>query len=429
VLAGAMMATSILLGVEARLAKTDAVLLATVVAAMGVLARAYLAANKPQEVPRHPWALPALFWTAIAAGIMIKGPLILMFVVLTSACLVAFDRSAGWLKTLKPLAGIAWVLLLVLPWFLAIVLRTGDSFFADSIGRDMLAKVGGGQESHGAPPGTYLLLFWVTFFPGAMLAGLAAPAVWRDRAEPGAKFLLAWLIPSWIVFEVVATKLPHYVLPLYPAVAILIAGVLDNDALSRRSWLVRGTLWWFIVSVSVAIAALWLHLRFGQQAGLLAWPFAFAALIFALFAWWLYQVDGPEVSLLRAGTASILISFALYGATFPMIPRLFPAVDLARAVRDPGCANPQVATAGFHEPSLVFLIGTNTLHVDGAGAAEFLGQGGCRFAFVESRLERSFVQAADAIGLRYFAGPRIEGINLSSGRLITVAVFGAEKVP
>ena len=91
------------------------------------------------------------------------------------------------------------------------------------------------------PPGFYFLAFWVTFFPGAMLAGLAAPAVWRARAEPGCKFLLAWIVPSWIVFELVPTKLPHYVLPLYPAIAILIAGVVDGHALSQNRWLVRGT--------------------------------------------------------------------------------------------------------------------------------------------------------------------------------------------
>ena len=120
------------------------------------------------------------------------------------------------------------MLLLVLPWFVAIFWRAGNEFFADSVGGDMLAKLTA-QESHGAPPGTYLLLFWVTFWPGAPLAGMAAPAVWRARREPGAQFLLAWLVPSWIVFELVLTKLPHYVLPLYPAIAILTVGALERQ--------------------------------------------------------------------------------------------------------------------------------------------------------------------------------------------------------
>src|SRR6202140_3490703 len=212
VLAGLMMASSVLLGVEARLAKTDAMLLLTVVAAMGALARMYLS-WQPGEDPVHPpWTWPAIFWTALAGGILLKGPLILMFVGLAAIMLVTLDRSFAWLGRLKPLAGVAWVLLLVLPWFIAIVAKSGDSFFAESLGHDLFAKLGSGQESHGAPPGTYLVLFWLTFFPGAMLAGLAVPAIWRGRAEPGAKFLLAWIVPAWIVLEIVVTKLPHYVL-------------------------------------------------------------------------------------------------------------------------------------------------------------------------------------------------------------------------
>ena len=44
------------------------------------------------------------------------------------------------------------------------------------------------------------------------------------------------------MFEIVVTKLPHYVLALYPAIAILIAGIVDARMLSRRLWLTRGTM-------------------------------------------------------------------------------------------------------------------------------------------------------------------------------------------
>src|SRR5207237_950704 len=213
--------------------------------------------------------------------------------------------------------------------FVAIFWRAGDTFFADSIGGDMLSKLGA-QESHGAPPGLYLLLFWVTFWPGAPLAGMAAPAVWRARRQPGAQYLLAWLIPSWIVFELVLTKLPHYVLPLYPAIPILPVGALERRALSR-SCLLRSAAWAFLVPAG------------------------------------------------------------------------------ARALRNVGCVGPKAAAAGFQEPGVVFMTGTSTLLTDGSGAADFLGQGSCRFALVESRSERGFVQRAEAIGLRYNVATRIEG--------------------
>src|SRR6266481_115820 len=240
ILAALILCSSVLLGAEARLAKTDAMLLLSVVAAMGALARAYLSWQRGEDPEHPPWSWPAIFWTALAGGILLKGPLILMFVGLTLGTLAILDRSAAWLWRLRPVWGLMWVLVLVLPWFVAIFWRAGDAFFAGSIGGDMLSKLSA-QESHGAPPGLYLLLFWVTFWPGAALAGMAAPAVWRARREPGAQYLLAWLVPSWIVFELVLTKLPHYVLPLYPPIAILVAGVVNHHALSQARWLVRGT--------------------------------------------------------------------------------------------------------------------------------------------------------------------------------------------
>ena len=129
VLAGIMMAACILLGVEARLAKTDAALLLTCVAAMGALGRVYLDAFRQATSRADPWVLPAIFWTALAVEILLKGPLILMFVALAVVVLVGLDRSAGWLWRLRPMAGIGWMLLLVLPWFIAIVARYGGSFF------------------------------------------------------------------------------------------------------------------------------------------------------------------------------------------------------------------------------------------------------------------------------------------------------------
>src|SRR5687767_13192448 len=123
-LAGLMMATSILLTVEARLAKTDAMLLACCVAAMGVMARAYLAPEgrpnparkdraKEQSDRDIPWAQALILWTALAAGILLKGPLILMVVGLAGLALAVADRSARWLMRLRPLVGVLWVLLLV----------------------------------------------------------------------------------------------------------------------------------------------------------------------------------------------------------------------------------------------------------------------------------------------------------------------------
>jgi 4-amino-4-deoxy-L-arabinose transferase-like glycosyltransferase len=425
VLAGLMMATSIMLGIEARLAKTDAMLLLTTTAAMGALARAYLADRKPAPAGAAGWVVPAIFWTALGAGMLIKGPLIVMFAVLAVVALAVVDRSGKWLWALKPIPGLIWFCVLVLPWFLAIMTRAGNAFIAESVGQDLLSKIFSSQEAHGAPPGFYLLLFWLTFWPGATLALMAVPGIWNARHEKGAKFLLAWIVPAWILLELVITKLPHYVLPLYPAIAILIAGVVDTRVLARQPWLVRGTGTWFFMPLLLGTGIVIVSIAFGRQLGLLAWPFFVASMIFGLWAWRLYAADGPEHSLLRGMLAALLLAFGIYAIIIPSLSTAFPSAAVAQMLRDANCKNPQLAAAGFHEPSLVFLAGTETKLVDGSDAAEFLRAGGCRFALIEKGNERSFLRRAEQIGLRYLAPQRFEGYNYSSGRAASIAVYQA----
>src|SRR3981189_3385029 len=116
ILAGLLMCSSVLLGAEARLANTDAMLLLTVVAALGAMARVYLSWQRGEDPAHPPWTWPAIFWTALAGGILLKGPLILMFVGLTIVTLAILDRSAAWLWRLRPVWGVMWVVGRVGPW-------------------------------------------------------------------------------------------------------------------------------------------------------------------------------------------------------------------------------------------------------------------------------------------------------------------------
>jgi hypothetical protein len=109
---------------------------------------------------------------------------------------------------------------------------------------------------------------------------------------------------------------------------------------------------------------------------------------------------------------------------------LFPSALVADTVGTSGCPAPQLASTGyFQEPSLVFLLGTDTRFTDGAGAAEFLRQGACRFALIDARSERSFVQRANAIGLRYALSQHIDGYNISNGQAVALTLFRSAAAP
>ncbi len=431
VIAALMMAAAIGLGIEVRLAKTDAVLLFATLLAMGVLARAYLGPRTSSEpgaagAATHRWTSLALFWTALAAGILVKGPLILMFVTLAAATVSTLDRSARWLAALRPLPGLAWMAALVLPWFIAIYLRAGAAFLINSVGHDMLAKVGGGQETHGAPPGAYVPLFFLTFFPGSALALMAAPAIWSARRQATTRFLLAWLVPSWIVFELVPTKLPHYVLPLYPAIAILIAGSMQAGTLSKRPALARAAVWWAIVPLVFSGLAIAASLMIGGHLALLAWPLFAAAIVCGVYAWRSYGIATAELAFLRGLASAVLLALGICGIVLPSLNAAFPAVALARLLHA-ACDHGVAASAGYEEPSIVFLAGTETRLTEGAGVADFLKADyphpRCRIGFVEAREEPAFAKRADEIGLRYRTAGQLQGLNISNGHWIDVTAF------
>lgn len=426
-LGAALMAASILLGVEARLAKTDAVLGACAVACMGAMARAWLDWKRALHfaVHRHNWLV---FWGATALALLIKGPIVPMVWGLAAIVLGLHERSLRWFAALRPGRGLLLCLVVVMPWVIAIMLKSGTAFFTEAVGKDMLGKVSEGQEKHWGPPGLYLLLFFGTFWPAAPLAAMSVPFAWMRRREPSILFLLGWIVPSWLVFEAVPTKLPHYVLPLYPAIAALTMLALVNGALDARR---RGAVLTasvmalipFILLLGALFGVWWLD-RTVAFGGL---PVLALALGLAVAAVMAFSREAVALGLWRAVLAGLAVAVAIFGLTAPVMRSLKLSPRLADAVKSVACAKPAIITAGYREPSLVFLLGTDLVIASGGGqAADFLGLPGCRIALVEQRDAAEFGAAA----LRLAARPRlvthVTGFNLNGGRKLDIAVYAAE---
>ena len=411
--AGALTGGSILLIAEANIAKADAVLLASAVIAQGLLARAYLGRSGESAQPLG-LAAAMGFWAALGASILIKGPIVPMVCALTAAGLVLADRRAAWLADLRPLPGCLLAIALVLPWIVAIQMATDGRFLAESLGQDLFAKAQSGQESHGAPPLTHLLLLPVTFWPGSLLLLPAAYAAWHRRAEPTVRFCLAWIIPGWVVFELVPTKLPHYVLPFFPALALLIGMALRAQPLPR--WPVRaGVLLWLIPGLALAAAP---PLLMHTVAGRLDPPtIAASVIVIGLVVWtaaaaWRQE---PVRALVTGLTASAVVAVVALELTAPRLAPLWVSNHLARAVSADTVSGP-IALSGYREPSAVFLLGTETRLLTPEDAADFLAAYPSATAFVDRRDEAAFQAKAAEIGLAVQAAGAVEGFNYSKGR-------------
>ncbi len=126
-----------------------------------------------------------------------------------------------------------------------------------------------------------------------------------------------------------------------------------------RSWLRRGAAWWFVIPAAASVIAVIGAIKLTRQPVFPAWPFLAAAMIFGLFAWWMFEDSRAERSLLNAVVAAMFLAIAIYGVVMPSLTPLFPSAEVARALRNVVCVGPKAAAAGFHEPSLVFMTGTS----------------------------------------------------------------------
>ncbi len=425
----ALFACCVLGSSEAMIAKTDSALCAATTLALAALARLRArAATQAKGGPARGLAL--LFWGALGAGVLIKGPVTPMVVGLTAAALWGWERRAAWLAPLRWPAGPALAGAIVLPWAVAISLASDGGFFLAAYQDDLGPKLGGGDEGHGGPPGVHTLLVWLLLFPASVALPAAARLVWAgvrapagDPAQAGVRFLLAWAVPVWLAFEALPTKLVHYPLPAYPALALLCgAGLL---AAFERPWpwtRAAGGLAMALIGAALAGAAGAISmllpgdadadLRRAAQTALagaailvplvLAYalarrlPLALASLLSGalLFGYEARQRLLPEARdvLVSAEASAALTRAGLH-------PRLSPGAGRLFAL-------------GYREPSFVFLTRTDTALLSAEHAARAAAPG--QAVIVEQRQEAAFRAGLAARGLAFLPlGEAVGGLNYS----------------
>ncbi len=429
-LAGALLASSVLLTAEAHLATTDALLLATVVAAQGSLMRRLL---QPEQ---HPLGYSLLFWMAQALGVLIKGPIVPLASILTLAAWRLSGSRFRPLSLLHAWTGLPIALMIVLPWVVAVTRATGGSFFTDALAGDLFPKLISGQESHGFPPGYYLLLVTVTFWPGSLLAGFAFIGAWRRKGDPFTRFLLTWLVPTWVVFELVPTKLPHYVLPLYPALAALtaIAAVhwttlsgSERVELPRRRSLAIGWVIWSLVTLALAAVIVGLPLALdGRFEPWSLLPVVGALLSVGVGVAIIRRLDAAVAMLMAMVLSSVLVVPPALSLVLPRVEALWPTRGVVRLIESEGQAASASglpwAAVGDHEPSLVFALGTDMQLLGPARAAEALAAGQMCGVIIERSAREPFEDRGRALGLTVETIGTVRGVLISKGHRVELDV-------
>lgn len=431
-LGAALFGISMLMVAEGHIAKTDAMQTAAITAMMAGLARAFMRHRQTPDAPAR-WSDILLVWGGLGISALIKGPVGLMVAAGAVPMLWLLGGGFKWFAKTRPAVGLPLALLVFSPWAIAITVQTGGQFWYDAIWGDMLSKVAGAQEKHGGFPGYYLLLVTLTLFPGSLLL---LPAAWRTvqmRSAPWSMFLIAWAVPVWIIFEALPTKLPHYTLPAYPALALAIGGFLyarlmrEPDATPRWAALVNLGLWSiFAIALAATYTAAPNYYSGGGGAGLLdialtVGVLAGAAVLAAI------TLSGSWRLFLPA--AAVLAAFAyagLFERTFSATQDLHVSPRIAELARERGGWTPgtPLVSTGYHEPSLVFLTETTIeLADDGKAAAQFLSTHRGGVALIEERQLDAFLREAGALQLKLDRKWTLYGFNYSRGQRVAISIY------
>ncbi|MEL6385913.1 MAG: glycosyltransferase family 39 protein [Pseudomonadota bacterium] len=397
-LGAAMFASTVLLTSEAHISKTDGVLVFLTTLGLGALARLYIRGDNDK-------AMAVVFWVAMGLGGLIKGPVTPMVAAFTMAVLWLWDRrDHDWMRVLvwwpAPALGFA----LFLPWLAWIQIATAGEYLQGAVGKDLRDKLVSASEGHGGPPGYHLAHIPAWFFPAtlALIPGLyytwqgvrrSALETVAGEVQPGLKFLIAWAVPTWIFFELLLTKLSHYILPAYPALALLcgyglwrLMGETRSAGMRLGSGLLFALGGAALLAVSTPAAAQLVKqeaygdFRFGDPAAVaeqwsaavgfsMTYWYVAAGLFILTLALFAARRIGPSIAAAIAMTLAIgwhvRTDFLPSQVWVQPTEQARAALEAVCAVpnRGEGCEAPAMVQAvGYAEPSYVMTIGTQNLH-------------------------------------------------------------------
>ncbi|QQS08622.1 MAG: glycosyltransferase family 39 protein [Phycisphaerales bacterium] len=287
-LAALFVAVSPVISWEARQGRADMVLVGVTTAALLFLWRVFEHRGTWRGVRDA-----IVLWLLVGIGIMTKGPVTPMVVVLGAIAFSIASREWRWWRTLGPWWGVPLACAVALPWVLLVVREIGFDEYWKTIRAETIGRAGSAAEGHGGFPGYHILLMPLVLGAGSIFAGWgivrAARGMWRREAELDVS--LVWcasmVLPSWIVFEISSTKLPHYTMPLLSVLAIVSAMLVVRVACD---------------GVVVPNAAAWLARAWGVMMGVMAMLPALAA---TAWVWWSWS--DASASARSIGIATIVL--------------------------------------------------------------------------------------------------------------------------
>ena len=321
------------------------------------------------------------FYLSLALGFLAKGP-IAWTPLLTVGVVIIYTRNWQVTRRFKFVGGILLMLAVIALWGIPALILTRGEFFTVGIGQHVVNRSFTTLEGHGASSlGMYVLLLpfyfvtvFISFFPWSIKLPWLVQRLWQNgktgvdapgySRNPIDVYLISGIAIIFVIFTLVSTKLPHYTLPAFPLLALLLA----------RHW----------------------H----QQAA----------------------DEGRRSPFVRIAGATGCVWIAVALVVPSMVARFFPAYELFQVSRASLQPNMQFAAVEFQEPSLVWYFrsriqGFLTL-LNKRRAAEFMSATGPRFIVLPTPVAGK-IFASPPTSWRFFT---VSGVNIAKGKRVDLTL-------
>lgn len=355
-IAGVICATAIMPSVYSRSAVPDMFLAFFV--ALSLLA--FLKASWLRKNPGGPW-LWVMFASA-ALAFLCKGPLGAILPTISIGGFLLLSKQWRKIPRFKIVRGVLLFLAVVAPWYCYMYSLHGQDFLIEHfIGRN-LQRYFTNRWEHAGPPWYYLPVLiagtfpWTVAFAGGVYVSIRKVIARNESSRPHL-FLLCWLLGMLVFFSFSRSKLPNYVLPLFPSAAILAAHLIQR--LIERGSGGRALAWItsVLAAAIVAVAASLLGRKLGEPPNvILLWLSPIGVIVFSALL--VYRPGGLKSWVWANAIAMALFFGVLTGVAIPRVESLQAIKQLAEDSSGQLAPGSTVATWRVWKPSFLFYTGT-----------------------------------------------------------------------
>jgi len=345
------------------LATIDAVLLPIILAVIAIFVRSAVFGTGISHI--------ILAGIALGAGILAKGPMGLQPLIVIAVTLWLGRKAGLGAWRFVRLFGAASIIggLIFLAWAIPANNATDGEFFRIFIGRHVLTRAIEPMEHHGGNFLMYLPYYlpviiggffpWTLHLPGAISSVIGG----RIGSQFCRALLISWVAPIFILMSLAATKLPHYIIFIWPGLALAVAGTISaagqNILTARdRIWLRRGV--WFFGPFAILIALVLMIVPWFVKIPGLRWSGPASGVVLsvaAIIAIRHQRADRPKVSAIVLLIGMIVFEIPILFGVLPAIEQVKITPAIAQAIKAKTAKEIPVASYKYGEPTLNFYIG------------------------------------------------------------------------